>query len=92
MKPLLSAIVFFGIFGTLSVGYSALTAGLTTGDRTSSGSVLSSDSWNRMVNSILELDARTSSFSSSGGNVGIGITNPAYPFDIRTTYNRAAHL
>lgn len=84
-KPFSFAIVFFGIFGTLSIGYSALTAGLTTGDRVSSGAVLSSDSWNRIVNSVLELDARTSPFSSSGGNVGIGVTSPTAKLEVNGT-------
>lgn len=84
-RTLIPVVVSFGIFGTLSVGYSALTSGLNTGDRVGSGSVLSSDSWNRMVNSVLELDARTSPFSSSGGNVGIGVTSPTAKLEVNGT-------
>lgn len=45
---------------SVSVGYAALSAGLTTGDLKTAGDQLSAASWNRMVNSVLELDQRTS--------------------------------
>ena len=57
--PVLSAIVFFGTLGVLSVGYAALSTGLSTSDRTNTGSTLTSSAWNKLVNSVLELDTRT---------------------------------
>lgn len=70
----LSATVFFLVFAGLSSGYAALTAGLSVTDKTSSGSILSSASWNRVVDSVLELDARTVGITASGGKVGIGVS------------------
>jgi len=60
----------------LTVGYATLSTGLTTADRVGTGSGLTSSSWNRIVNGVLELDTRTTSISASGGNVGIGTTSP----------------
>jgi hypothetical protein len=75
-KPVLSAIAFFGTLLALSVGYAALSSGLTTADLSSTGSMLRSASWNRLVNSVLELDTRTAPIASTGGNVGIGTPTP----------------
>lgn len=45
-------------------------------DKVSTGSVLSSASWNRIVDGVLDLDSRLSHFSFAGGNVGIGTISP----------------
>lgn len=58
-NPILSAVAFFTTLTTLSVGYAALSGGLTASDKVSSNAQLSSVSWNRIVDGILDLDART---------------------------------
>ena len=69
-KSVLAATVFCATIAAVSVSYATLTAGLTTADRTNSGSVVSSASWNRLVNSVLELDARTSQTNYVEGTIG----------------------
>ena len=66
----------------LTVGYATLSTGLTTADRVGTGSGLTSSSWNRIVNGVLELDTRTAPISSSGGNVGIGTASPTVPLHV----------
>ena len=71
----------------LSIGYAALSSGLTTADRVGTGSGLTSSSWNRIVNGVLELDTRTAPISSSGGNIGIGTASPGAKLDIAGNVN-----
>lgn len=73
--------------GTLCVGvtYAALSSGLTASDLKSSGNQLSSASWNRIVNSVLELDGRTAQISTSGGNTGVGNPSPTAKLDVAGT-------
>lgn len=59
-----------GILG-VSLSYAALSSGLTTADLKAATNQLSSASWNRIVNSVLELDARTAPITTVSGNVGI---------------------
>jgi hypothetical protein len=75
-NSVLAASAFFGTLGILSIGYAALSSGLSVTDLSSVGTTLSSASWNRLVNSVLELDGRTAAISSSGGYVGIGTASP----------------
>lgn len=75
-KSMYSALVFFGTLMVLSVGYAVLSSGLSNADKVGSGSGLTSASWNKIVDGILELDNRTANIFSSGGNVGIGTTSP----------------
>lgn len=72
----LSAVTFFVTILGLSYGYASLNSGLTLSDRTSSGSLLSAGVWNKLVESVVELDSRTATLSSSGGNLGVGTINP----------------
>lgn len=53
------------MIGTLSVGYSALTSGLSLSDKVTAGATLSAESWNRIVDSVLELDAKVADLPSS---------------------------
>lgn len=82
-KPILSAVTFFGTLTALSVGYAALNGGLSTSDKVSSNAQLSSASWNRIVDGVLDLDARTNGISSANGNIGIGIANPGKALDVQ---------
>lgn len=75
-KSLYSALIFFGTLVILSIGYGALAGGLSTADRVGSGSGLTSASWNRIVDGVLDLDTRLSNLSFLGGNVGIGVPSP----------------
>lgn len=77
--------VFFGTLIILSVGYGALTGGLSTADKVGTGSGLTSASWNRIVDGVLDLDTRVSNFSFAGGNVGVGTASPAFKLDIDNT-------
>lgn len=90
-RSAMAAIVFFVTLVGLTSAYAALTAGLSTSDRTSSGSVLSSASWNRLVNSVLELDTRTAAITASGSNLGIGTSNPQTTLDVNGSV-RSANL
>lgn len=55
-------------FALFLVAQAALTSGLSTSDRSSTGATLSSASWNRIVDSVLELDTRTVNLASSKQN------------------------
>lgn len=69
-KSAFAAAVFCTTVATISVSYAALTAGLTTADLKSAGNQVSVASWNRIVNSVLELDARTSQVNYVEGTIG----------------------
>lgn len=56
---LISGFAFFLTVTVLSVGYAALSSGLSSADRVGAGSGLTAASWNKIVDSILELDTRT---------------------------------
>lgn len=73
-KSFYSALVFFGTLIILSIGYAALSGGLSTTDLVGSGSGLTATSWNRLINGVLELDTRTAPISALGGNIWVGIT------------------
>ncbi len=81
-KPVLSALVFFGTLLTLSVGYAALNGGLSLSDKASGSMPLSSISWNKIVDGILDLDARTAGIATNAGNIGIGTANPNAALDV----------
>ncbi|MDD5197600.1 MAG: hypothetical protein PHN60_01930 [Candidatus Gracilibacteria bacterium] len=70
-----SALIFFGTLIVLSVGY-GLVGNLSIADKVESGSGLTATSWNRIIDGVLDLNTRLSNLSFSGGNVGIGTTNP----------------
>lgn len=59
-KPLYSAFAFLGLVVVFSVGY-GLAGGLSTADKAVGGSGLSSASWNRIVDGVLDLDIRVTS-------------------------------
>lgn len=69
-KSALAAAVFCTTVAAVSVSYAALTAGLTSADLKSAGNQVSVASWNRIVNSVLELDARTSQTNYVEGTIG----------------------
>ncbi|MFZ3233188.1 MAG: hypothetical protein WA194_06835 [Patescibacteria group bacterium] len=69
-KSVLAAAVFCATVTAVSVSYAALTAGLTAADLKSAGNQVSVASWNRIVNSVLELDARTSQVNYVEGAIG----------------------
>ena len=78
MKPsspwkngIITGFSFFLTVTILSIGYAALSSGLSLSDKVATGSGLSSSSWNKIVDSILELDGRTTSIASSGTQVRI---------------------
>ena len=71
-----SAVLVFGTLSALSIGYSALSGGLTLGDKVGTGSGLTASSWNKIVDGVVELDGRTAGIFSAGGNVGIGTMAP----------------
>lgn len=84
-KGVYAACAFFLTFVSLSAAYGALTAGLTSGDLKSAGDQVSLASWNRMVNSILELDTRTSTpvvtkISGTFGSATTNITNNTWTY------------
>lgn len=68
-RSALAATTFFLVFAGLSSGYAALTSGLSVSDKTSSGSVLGSAGWNKIVDSVIELDSRTAPLSVASGNL-----------------------
>ncbi|MCK9272388.1 hypothetical protein M0P65_02465 [Candidatus Gracilibacteria bacterium] len=72
-KSIIGAVVFFSTIVILSVAY-ALVGGLSTADKVGTGSGLTSTSWNRIVDGILDLDSRLNNFTFNSGNVGIGVT------------------
>ena len=84
-KSALSAATFFFVFASLSAAYAALSAGLTSADLKSAGNQVSAASWNRMVNSILELDTRTATpavtkISGTFGSSTTNITNNVWTY------------
>ena len=85
-KSLYSALVFFGTIMVLSVGYATWNS---TMGKVSVGSSLSASGWNALVDNIGDLDSRWSRNGSAivytGGNVGIGITNPKGPLHIKAS-------
>ncbi|PIQ41410.1 hypothetical protein COW06_02990 [Candidatus Gracilibacteria bacterium CG12_big_fil_rev_8_21_14_0_65_38_15] len=83
-KSFYSAIIFFGTFFILSVGYGALFGGLTAADRVGTGSGLTATAWNRIVDGVLDINTRLENLSFSGGNVGIG-ENPTAKFSIKSS-------
>ncbi len=89
-KPVLSGIVFFGTVVALSVGYAALNGGITASDKASSNEALSSVKWNRIVDGILDLDARTAGMTTNGGNVGIGTISPTAKLDLAGNFKVSA--
>lgn len=68
-RSALAATTFFLVFAGLSSGYAALVSGLSVSDKTSSGSALSAAGWNKIVDSVIELDSRTASLSVASGNL-----------------------
>lgn len=68
-RSALAATTFFLVFAGLSSGYAALTSGLSVSDKTSSGSALSAAGWNKIVDSVIELDSRTAPLSVASGNL-----------------------
>jgi len=64
-KSIIWAVVFFFTILILSVGY-ALVGWLSTADKVWTGSGLTSTSWNRIVDWILDLDSRTSGITTTG--------------------------
>lgn len=81
-KSVYSAVIFFGTLFILSVGYGALSGGLSTADKVGSGSGLTSTSWNRIVDGVLDLDTRLSHLSFVGGKVGVGTASPSATLDV----------
>lgn len=63
---IVSGFAFFLTVTILSVGYATLSSSLSVSDRVGTGSGLTANSWNKIIDSILELDTRTTSISSSG--------------------------
>lgn len=55
-------------FALFLVAQAALTSGLSVSDKSSTGATLSSASWNRIVDSVLELDTRTVNLATSKQN------------------------
>ena len=73
---IITGFAFFLTVTILSIGYAALSSGLSLSDKVGTGSGLSSSSWNKIVDSILELDGRTTSIASSGAQVKIAGGSP----------------
>ena len=89
MKPsspfksgIITGFSFFLTVTILSIGYAAFSSGLSLSDKVGTGSGLSSSSWNKIIDSLLELDGRTSGITSSGGNIGIGASSPTTKLDV----------
>lgn len=77
-KSVIAAAGFFGTLGVLSLSYAALNGGLSASDKVSlPNTALSAAAWNRIVDGVLDLDARTDGIASVGGNVGIGTASPS---------------
>ncbi len=85
-KSIYSGLTFFLTVLILSVWYGALNGGLSLSDKVGTWSGLTSASWNRIIDGVLDLDARISNFSFSGGNVGIGII-PSETLEIEWNIN-----
>lgn len=69
-KSVLSAVAFFGTLGILSVGYSAYVAAYPAA-ATAGVTALSAAEWNKVVAALQALDNVLSTFTVSGGKVGI---------------------
>ena len=76
-KSIYSGFTFFLTVLILSIWYGALSWGLSLSDKVGTGSWLTANSWNKIVDGIIELDTRTLGIYSTGGHVGIGTTNPS---------------
>lgn len=68
-KSVLAGTAFSLTVASFAIAAAALSSGLTTGDRASNGAQLTSSAWNRVVDAVLELDARTAPLSVTSGNV-----------------------
>ncbi len=81
-KPFYSALVFFGTLVVLSFVYAATTY-YTDLPTTSSGSTLTSASWNNLVNYANKaVKQETEVLTVTGGSVGIGIPTPSERLDL----------
>ena len=74
--------VFFLTVAILSIWYATFSSLLSVNDKVGTGSGLSSGSWNRIVDSLLELDGRTFGITSSGGNIGVGTSSPGTKLEV----------
>lgn len=78
-----SAFIFTVSLIIFTYGFThAMYGGLSNSDKASVGATLSSVSWNRIIDGVIDLDSRVSNFSFSGGNIGIGTSNPLATLDI----------
>ncbi|MDD5197639.1 MAG: hypothetical protein PHN60_02135 [Candidatus Gracilibacteria bacterium] len=89
-KSVYSGLVFFGTVVVLTVGYAVWNSPYVM-STVGSGSGLTANGWNALVNNIDDLNSRLSNLSFSGGNVGVGTTSPGTRLDthIQTTQNIA---
>ncbi|MDD5376944.1 MAG: hypothetical protein PHH16_02380 [Candidatus Gracilibacteria bacterium] len=82
-KSIYSALIFFGALITLTVGYAAWN---TTMSKVTAGNPLTATAWNALVDNITDLDSRWArvggNIAFTGGNVGIGTTNPGAKLEI----------
>jgi hypothetical protein len=85
-KSVYSGLVFFGTVIVLTVGYALFNSPLSM-STVGSGSGLTANGWNALVNNINDLNTRLSNISFSGVNVGIGTTNPGALLDLAGTQN-----
>jgi hypothetical protein len=85
-KSVYSGLVFFGTVIVLTVGYALFNNPLSM-STVGSGSGLTANGWNALVNNINDLNTRLSNISFSGVNVGIGTTNPGALLDLAGTQN-----
>lgn len=99
-NALVSGTVFSIAVIGISSSYAALVSGLSTADKSVSGGTLSSTSWNRLVDSVLELDTRTTGIASAStvnylrsknGTTTQGAGINLYNED-ETTYKNNLHL
>lgn len=67
---IITGLVAFLTIGLLSIGYATLSSGLSLSDKVGTGSGLSSSSWNKIVDSILELDGKVSKITYVEGTIG----------------------
>lgn len=52
------------------------------GDKVGAGSGLTASAWNKIIDSIVELDGRTTNISSSAANTGLGVPNPLEKLEV----------